>query len=84
MLFWVKAKTYKKIRDNNAEQDARKLFLAVEQSIRARLKNIEYLDEATEINGIKSLFSNWDEYNIVLEFWNDLHDYLTSNYDFER
>ena len=84
MLFWVKAKTYKKIRDNNAEQDARKLFLAVEQSVRARLKNIEDLDEATEINGIKSLFSNWNEYNIVLEFWNDLHDYLTSNYDFER
>lgn len=84
MLFWVKAKTYKKRRDNNAEQDARKLFLAVEQSVRARLKNIEDLDEATEINGIKPLFSNWDEYNIVLEFWNDLHDYLTSNYDFER
>ena len=84
MLFWVKAKTYKKIRDNNAEQDARKLFLAVEQSVRARLKNVEDLEEAKEINGIKSLFSNWEEYNIVLEFWNDLHDYLTSNYDFER
>ena len=84
MLFWVKAKTYKNIRDKNAEQDARKLFLAIEQSVRARLKNIEDLDEATEINGIKPLFSNWDEYNIVLEFWNDLHDYLTSNYDFER
>ena len=84
MLFWVKAKTYKKIRDNNAEQDARKLFLAVEQSVRARLKNIEDLDEATGINGVKPLFSNWDEYNILLEFWNDLHDYLTSNYDFER
>ena len=39
-------------------------------------KNIEDLDEATEINGVKPLFSNWDEYNIVLEFWNDLHDYL--------
>ena len=49
-----------------------------------KAKNIEDLDEATEINGIKSLFSNWNEYNIVLEFWNDLHDYLTSNYDFER
>lgn len=60
------------------------MFLAIEQSVRARLKNIEDLDEATEINGIKPLFSNWNEYNIVLEFWKDLHYYLVSNYDFER
>lgn len=83
MLFWVKKKTYKKVRDNNAEQDARKLFLAVEQSVKARLKNITELDKAKEINDIKPLFSDKDEYKKALCFWKDLHVYLVKRYDFE-
>ena len=70
--------------DRNAEVDMKKRFLAVVHSVRAKLKNVKQYGEIKEINGQKQLFKDNQQYKVFIEFWNDLHDYLTSNYDFER
>ena len=84
MLFSIRKKIYRTKYDRNAEVDTKKRFLAVAHSVGAKLKNVKQYSEIKEINGQKQLFKDNQQYKVFIEFWNDLHDYLTSNYDFER
>lgn len=84
MLFSIRKKIYRTKYDRNVEVDTKKRFLAVVQSVGAKLKNAKQYSEIKEINGQKQLFKDNQQYKVFIEFWNDLHDYLTSNYDFER
>ena len=84
MLFSIRKKIYRTKYDLNVEVDTKKRFLAVAHSVGAKLKNAKQYSEIKEINGQKQLFKDNQQYKVFIEFWNDLHDYLTSNYDFER
>ena len=84
MLFSIRKKIYRTKYDRNVEVDTKKRFLAVVQSVGAKLKNVKQYGEIKEINGQKQLFKDNQQYKVFIEFWNDLHDYLVSNYDFER
>ena len=84
MLFSIRKKIYRTKYDLNVEVDTKKRFLAVAHSVGAKLKNAKQYSEIKEINGQKQLFKDNQQYKVFVEFWNDLHDYLTSNYDFER
>ena len=84
MLFSIRKKIYRTKYDRNAEVDMKKRFLAVVHSVRAKLKNVKQYGEIKEINGQKPLFKDNQQYKVFVEFWNDLHDYLVSNYDFEK
>ena len=84
MLFSIRKKIYRTKYDRDVEVDTRKRFLAVVQSVGAKLKNAKQYSKIKEINGQKQLFKDNQQYKVFVEFWNDLHDYLVSNYDFER
>ena len=84
MLFSIRKKIYRTKYDRNAEVDTKKRFLAVVQSVGAKLKNVKQYGEIKEINGQKPLFKDNQQYKVFVEFWNDLHDYLVANYDFEK
>ena len=84
MLFGIRKKIYRTKYDRYAEVDTKKRFLAVAHSVGAKLKNVKQYSEIKEINGQKQLFKDNQQYMVFIEFWNDLHDYLVSNYDFER
>ena len=84
MLFRIRKKIYRTKYDRDVEVDTRKRFLAVVQSVGAKLNNVKQYGEIKEINGQKQLFKDNQQYKVFIEFWNDLHDYLVSNYDFER
>ena len=84
MLFSIRKKIYRTKYDLNVEVDTKKRFLAVAHSVGAKLNNAKQYSEIKEINGQKQLFKDNQQYKVFIEFWNDLHDYLTSNYDFER
>ena len=62
----------------------KKRFLAVVHSVGAKLKNVKQYGEIKEINGQKQLFKDNQQYKVFVEFWNDLHEYLVANYDFEK
>ena len=84
MLFSIRKKIYRTKYDRNAEVDMKKRFLAVVHSVGAKLKNVKHYGEIKEINGQKQLFKENQQYKVFVEFWNDLHDYLVANYDFEK
>ena len=84
MLFSIRKKIYRTKYDRNAEVDTKKRFLAVVQSVGSKLKNAKQYSEIKEINGQKQLFKDNQQYKVFVEFWNDLHNYLVSNYDFEK
>ena len=84
MLFSIRKKIYRTKYDRNVEVDTKKRFLAVVQSVGAKLKNAKQYSEIKEINGQKQLFKDNQQYKVFVEFWNDLHDYLVSNYNFEK
>ena len=84
MLFSIRKKIYRTKYDRDVEVDTRKRFLAVVQSVGAKLKNAKQYSKIKEINGQKQLFKDNQQYKVFVEFWNDLHDYLVSNYDFEK
>ena len=70
MLFSIRKKIYRTKYDRNAEVDTKKRFLAVVQSVGAKLKNVKQYGEIKEINGQKPLFKDNQQYKVFGEFWN--------------
>ena len=87
LLYLVKTRTFRKNRSEDTEESTRKLFLAVEQSVRSKLKNIVNNNDISlykEVNGIKPLFQTKSQAERTLDFWNEQHKYLATRYTFEE